>query len=59
MLDQDADWVNDDPNWEDEQSFELADIDLQAMTSMGGGPSEDLTVEEDPIRFRQYLARKQ
>ena len=54
----DAEWENHDPSWEDEQCFELADIDLQRMAAMGAS-SEDLTVEEDQLRYRQYLARKQ
>ena len=48
----------DDSSWEDDHGFGLTDTDLQVMTSVGWTP-EDLTIEEDQIRYRQYLAKKQ
>ena len=47
----------DDLSWEDEQGFGLTDTDLQVMISMGWTP-EDLTIEEEQIRYRQYSAQK-
>jgi hypothetical protein len=48
----------DDSGWEDDQGFGLTDTDLQVMTTIGWMP-EDLTIEKDQTRYRQYLAKKQ
>jgi hypothetical protein len=48
----------DDVSWEDDQGFGLTDTDLQVMTTIGWTP-EDLTIEKDQTRYRQYLAKKQ
>jgi hypothetical protein len=58
MLDDESELEADNLSWEDEQGFGLTDTDLQTLTSMGWMP-EDLTIEEDQLRYRQYLAKKQ
>ena len=58
LLDDEQQLGTDDASWEDDHGFVLTDTDLQVMTSMGWTP-EDLTIEEDQVRYRQYLAKKQ
>jgi hypothetical protein len=58
LLDDESELEADDLSWADDQDFGLTDTDLQVMTAMGWTP-EDLTTEEDQVRYRQYLAKKQ
>jgi hypothetical protein len=58
LLDDELESQADDLSWEDEHGFGLTDTDLEVMTSMGWTP-EDLTIEEDRVRYQQYLAKKQ
>jgi hypothetical protein len=58
MLDDECEPEADDLSWGDDQGFGLTDTDLQVMTAMGWTP-DDLTIEEDRLRYRQYLAKKQ
>ena len=58
LLDDEQQLGTDDASWEDDHGFGLTDTDLQVMTSMGWTP-EDLTIEEDQVRHREYLAKKQ
>jgi hypothetical protein len=57
MLDDESELEADNLSWEDDQGFGLTDTDLQTLTSLGWMP-EDLTIEEDQLRYRQYLAKK-
>ena len=58
LLESEPELEGDDSSWEDDPGFGLTDTDFQVMTSMGWAP-EDLTIEEDQVRYRQYLAKKQ
>jgi len=58
LLDDELESDVDNASWEDDHGFGLTDTDLQVMASMGWTP-EDLTIEEDQVRYRQYLAKKQ
>ena len=58
MLDDEFEQEIDHLSWEDDQGFGLTDTDLQVMTTIGWTP-EDLTIEENRMRYRQYLAKKQ
>jgi hypothetical protein len=58
LLDDELKSEADDSSWEDNHGFGLTDTDLEILTSKGWTP-EDLTIEEDQIRYREYLAKKQ
>ena len=58
LLDDESESETDDSSGEDEQGFGLTDTDLQVMTLMGWTP-DDLTIEEDQVRYRDFLAKKQ
>jgi len=57
ILDGESELEADDLSWGDDQDFGLTDTDLQLMTAIGLTP-EDLTIEQDQVRYRKYLAKK-